>query len=322
VKFTVKERRDVMIDTVFMETEDFKIESFDVDKIERLRTIHDIKKNVRRYEGFFKNFKLRFWPNHISISGSLCQYYLGNNLQNMTRIDVRNAICQLSNELHLKIGEFDVYRLDIGRTFWMCKPVAYYLDELQGSPRYKVAIFPNETKYFFHDSKSVIFYDKRAQIRKKKKGFLHKLDQMGISESDHYMRFEVQLKKNVRGQLGLFRPLKASDLFDSDIFRKLVNFLKKEFYEIETTGNVLDFRQPDSFTPKALMRSLACVGMLTMGKDKILELVHRKYKENLIPRATYYKLLRKLNELQDEFCHVPSLWLEMMLDLEIFAATN
>ena len=61
----------------------------------------------------------------IKISGgSLCKWYLGDNLQTMGRKDTERAVEKLSDLLHLPMDRAQVTRMDVGQNFMMrCRQI-------------------------------------------------------------------------------------------------------------------------------------------------------------------------------------------------------
>ena len=99
--------------------------------------------------------------------GSLCNWFLGNNYQSLTRRDVQRAIERLSDELHLPMSRAAVTRLDVGCTIITKHPTGVYfnhLGELAGAKR-----LPHPGGVYY-DKRGVVlcFYDKNRERRDKR----------------------------------------------------------------------------------------------------------------------------------------------------------
>lgn len=163
------------------------------------------------YSGNLGNLSVTF--NRFSLyikDGSLCRWFLGDNLQTMKRGDVRQAIECLSDTLYLPMNRASVTRLDIAANLIMQHPVSTYLEHLGVLSRYKRLAQPSGIYYTQHD-KRLCFYDKIKEQRAKR------AEIPGLYEGQNVLRYEQRYTQRVASQFKL-PELKASTLYDADFY--------------------------------------------------------------------------------------------------------
>jgi hypothetical protein len=287
-----------MIDTIVLASNNFDLGSIDLNNVEDLKTA-ETNGNIC-YSGKLDRFNLNFWPGHISARGSLSKYYLGNNVETMSRKDVEKAVEQMSNNLGLDVGNFDVWRVDVGATFRMNHPVSNYLAYLESCPRYTTATYP-ESRMFRNRQKTLIFYDKGIEfLKKESKEVKRQLQSRGFRETDNHFRYELQIQKKTKMNLGL-REFKAKHLYDEKVYTKLIELWKKEFDKVKKKREIMDFQTEGLIKPKQIKESLACVGLEKLGKQEILEMIKRKYYEGEIKKPDYYRMKSMFEQMENRF---------------------
>ena len=97
--------------------------------------------------------------------GSLCKWYLGDNLQTLYRRDIKNAIEKLSDTLHLNIGNADITRLDIAQNILLNYPIRLYLKYF-GLYAHKLPLTQNLGIYYEHGNETLCFYDKIEEMKR------------------------------------------------------------------------------------------------------------------------------------------------------------
>lgn len=98
--------------------------------------------------------------------GSLCKWYLGNNIQTMTRQDTRQAIEKLSDMIHLPMDKAVITRLDIAQNIITKYPINTYLNHL-GLLRYATRLPMPHGLYYQRGDRQICFYDKLKEQRGK-----------------------------------------------------------------------------------------------------------------------------------------------------------
>lgn len=153
----------------------------------------------------------------LTIKGSLCKYYLGDNFQTLERADTKRAIEQLSNTLHIPLDEAIITRLDLAQTFEMQHPPELYLPHLGEYSRFNRLVQPHSL-YYTTEAKKLILYDKAREAKDK-----------GTTIPDSYkgkylLRYEQRYTERLATSLKVDR-VTAAMLSDEQFY----NYLVKEW---------------------------------------------------------------------------------------------
>ena len=156
-----------MIDTV-----NFWIDSLSIPKGQLFGVVSYLsevteRQNINGYScsGKAGYYYINVAKNGISLKGSLSKYYLGNNIDTLTRHSVKSAIEQLSDHLHIDISLAKVTRLDISSVILTkYSPVVYYRYLGQKSWFYRFQ-FKEDTLYYNNHKRQIIFYDKAKEAK-------------------------------------------------------------------------------------------------------------------------------------------------------------
>lgn len=105
---------------------------------------------------------------YITIKNSLCKWYLGDNFQSMTLIDVQIALKKLSRIFNLPFEKAIVIRLDIAINIIVKYSVDMYLNHL-GDMKYSKRVQTEPTGIYYHQSNGKwCIYDKIKSQRTKR----------------------------------------------------------------------------------------------------------------------------------------------------------
>jgi hypothetical protein len=291
-----------MIDTLILVDNDFKIGHLDFSNLENVKKETDEESSLFLYKARLKNFSLHFYDGRMSIIGSLAKYYLGDNLAYHTRRSALNALDDLGDELGLDIRGFRVMRIDIGATLVLDFPIPYYLDCLESSPRYKLKVYSSQTKTFYNGLRTFQFYDKLAQMRSTREPVKEILSDAQLSSKWNYLKVELQLRGRVKQLFG-GKEITVADLYDKDIYKKLVDLWHNEYKKIKKKREILDFKFKDGFYTKQLVDSLLCEGLNKVGMSNVLHQIDRHRLNDKIDYLTAYRSKKKLEELENRFGH-------------------
>lgn len=97
--------------------------------------------------------------------GSLCKWFLGDNVQEMGRGDTKRAIEKLSDTLHLPMDRAGITRIDIAHNLLMRYPPRVYFNHL-GGLRYATRLQEPEGIYYKQGAGRLAFYDKTKETQK------------------------------------------------------------------------------------------------------------------------------------------------------------
>jgi len=169
-------------------------------------------------------------PIKLYFNGSLPKFYNGNNLIHFNIKDVGFAIQMLSDNLNVDMKYAILTRVDFGVNFDVEYSVHQYISCLLAYPRLQTMRFNNSVTFFTKsDYKSLIFYDKLAEIKNKNKKTYHSFSEENLNRN--VLRYEIQLKKNLKRRLQLDKVF-LKDLCSDTVQNKLVNHWVKSYSRV------------------------------------------------------------------------------------------
>lgn len=132
--------------------------------------------------------KLSVSEDRVKISeGSLCKWYLGNNLYTMKRNDTEQAIQKLSDILHLPFQRAFVTRLDVGRNFILKFDKQEYLNHL-GNSQYFNRLEQTDGLYYNNNGLNLFRYEMRLKKRLTREFNLPEVRAYMLYDTNSYMR--------------------------------------------------------------------------------------------------------------------------------------
>lgn len=258
-----------MIDTfgIFVETS----EPLDLTQSLEALTYHtNTKTGETSYTGKLKNLKIKQVKNGIIISGSVPKFYYGDNLMQLTRQDAIAAIDKISDELGINISDGKLFRLDIGVNLKMDKKLNHYLNQL-GNKRYfkKTTFYDNQTISYQNQQRELMFYDKLAEMKKKK------AEIPDAFKEDNILRIEYRIKKRLKNHLPI---LTIKGILEEKNYRFAIDKFHDEFLKVEkmqpsTNTNITNI-QFDSV--KDFQKLAAYYGIQNNGIDYFINLIETK----------------------------------------------
>ena len=162
------------------------------------------------------------------IGGSLCKWYLGDNLQMLDRHSTKEAVNALSDTLHIDLTQAQVTRLDWGANIATPYTFASYSDQLQE--------MPNASK---HSCASSLCYIKKggkvefALYDKVKEANTHKESVPTWLERANVVRLEYRALKGVK-QVLQESEVTGATIYSPTVYPKLIQIWKETFLSIET----------------------------------------------------------------------------------------
>ena len=218
--------------------------------------------------GYLGNLKVSCNEYQIRVKdGSLCKWYLGDNLQTMGRKDTERAVEKLSDLLHLPMDKAQVTRIDVSQNFIMKHPPSVYLQHLgvlKGAARLEE---PN-TLYYRKQDCGLCFYDK-AREQKAKRETLPEL-----FEGRNVLRYEQRYTGRLARHLGV-SEVRASMLYDEAFYIDLLNRWRDDYKAIQKINDVqLNFdcmRNKKDLNRMGLLSLVERVGGLNAMMNQITE---------------------------------------------------
>jgi hypothetical protein len=176
------------------------------------------------HSGNCGDFKVSISPfKGISLHGSLPKYYFGNNIQTLTRNEIRLAFEKLNNELGIDVGVAEIRRLDISTVLDMLRTPSDYYDCLGDKKHFERVQVTADSLYYNNYKQQIIFYNKAKEAKDK-----------GVEIPSQFvgknlLRYELRYTKRLRKQL---QSVTASTLYDELFFSKMVQSWYDEFMSI------------------------------------------------------------------------------------------
>ena len=263
----------------------------------------------------YKNFSITIRGSNLTLLGSLPKFFLGHNITSLPFSDIMNAVYRIEKELGLPLASGKIKRIDVGQTFKVNYPVNVYLSLYLFCPFYRVVEYPGQTKTFFNTSNSMVFYDKKHQFFKEHPdgyGFSRDFD---FSEDCNYLRYELQLRRNIQSILGQNEIL-VYDLSNPQLLSRLISLWYHKYQKIYTQHEVLDFEIKKGFKPLDFKDCLAAQGLISLGEQNVLEMLQRKHKTHELDTNSYYRCRDLITELTNVFSHTPGPLHEMNEKIE------
>ena len=194
----------------------------------------------------------------IIIHGSLAKFLKGENVSNISHLQVKEAIWKLEKETGISFEEAIIKSIEYGVSFITKETPAEYL-KLFGYParyiRHEYATITGvETVTYSTQSGSYQFtgYNKVLEVQRKKKQNIP-----ALFEGLNVLRLEYKITRRRGMQAKFHRDLTAYDLFNPIIYKKLQNFFVETYQAIPKFGWQSDITKLEKITPKQWFYLLA-----------------------------------------------------------------
>ena len=235
------------------------------------------------------NLKVSISRSQVKIKdGSLCKWYLGDNLKTMGRQDTQRAIECLSDILHLPIDKATITRLDIAQNFIVKHPVEVYLNHL-GELRHSKRLQEPSGIYYSKNEERLCFYDKNRE--QKNKGELIP----ELYKDRNVLRYEQRYLRRLNARLGV-PEVTGALLYDERFYMDLINRWWNTYKDISKINDItLNFQ---ALTSK---KELYTMGVLSLveragGEIEILEQIKERQKLGHLTRKQAHDLVQAIKE--------------------------
>lgn len=216
-----------MVDTIKYIYNDFRL---GVNLLDYLPKYFDVNgqhsyKNGDTLTGKLNNLYITVHKNSLKIENSLSKWYFGNNLQTLTKNQIKLANEKLSDTLHLNILTSKVLKLDIAENFPVNFSPKNYFSYFGKLNRY-IRLEQPDGIYYKQKNKEVLFYDKLKE--QKAKGF----EIPSQFNNTNLLRYEMKFTHNISKELKeaeITPVLLSDDIF----FDKLINKYLDVYFNIE-----------------------------------------------------------------------------------------
>lgn len=291
--------------------EDF---SLIANRLSSVKQVTDTGTGEVRYFGSLGGLKVTIYTSSIYIVGSLSKYYNGSNIFTLNRRDTERAVQKLSDELGADVSTAKVTYLEFGDAFVMQSPVEEYLKRLGHYPRLYRNSQP-DTLYYRHrgivQPKTICFYDKTKELRKKKETLPDGLNGQNI------LRYELRFKNRLSRQIGWQDSITASTLYDRQFYKKMVSIYREVYFAISKRKMLKPTALQEVKNPKDAMQCLIGVLLCQSNKDTIADFMGQLTTAKTLDRVQLYRLGQMIERATEKGKHLEGDTLISELDNQI-----
>lgn len=220
--------------------------------------------------------------------GSLCKWYLGDNIAEMGRGDTKRAIERLSDELHLPMSRATVTRLDVAHNLIMKHPPGVYFSHL-GALRYATRLQEPEGIYYKQGAGRLAFYDK---LREAKAGGG---DLPPICTGHNILRYERRFQKRLPHYLQ--EPeITAAILYDEAFYMKVTDMWLKAYRDISKINDITI--NPEAMKSKKEFERAARLALVEKfgGEAAIMDLIKEMQGRGDLTKKQAFDMRRAVKE--------------------------
>lgn len=220
--------------------------------------------------------------------GSLCKWFLGDNVQEMGRGDTKRAIEKLSDTLHLPMERAAVTRLDVAHNLLMRYPPGVYYNHL-GGLRYATRLQEPEGIYYKQGAGRLAFYDKTRESQK-----------IGgpipdICTGNNILRYERRFEKRLAHYLQ--EPeITAATLYNEAFYIKVVKMWLQAYRDIDKINDITI--NPDVMKSKKDFDRAARLALVEKfgGEAALLEQIKEMQRRGDIDKVQAHRLKKTVKE--------------------------
>tara|TARA_R110002153_G_C13277421_1_gene493791 strand:+ start:707 stop:1630 length:924 start_codon:yes stop_codon:yes gene_type:complete len=265
--------------------------------------------------GKLKNMTVFLNEGSISVSGSLCKYFYGNNCETLSLTNTREALNQISADLSIDVHKARVSRIDFSTNIITdYTPTVYYpyLGELS---KFERSEKPNSI-YYNQEAKRLLFYDKIKEAKKKQ------MDIPPQFKGENLLRYELVLNRDVPRFLK-HNGLYGKDLASEELYRQLLHLWHSYYKQIQKHSKTIKIMANNIKTPKDVETRI--FNALVRKNPKEVQRFLKELKaQNVFEHKEYYSRLNSKirnihktqvveNDLIDELSSkIDGIYLELM----------
>lgn len=229
------------------------------DKVDKnyLTNITEHKKADGQYyiSGNLENQKINISQSGMSLKGSLCKYYYGNNFDTLSWHDSTLAIKKIQDHLHVSMDNAKITRLDFAQNLEVKHPPESYFPYLA------------ESKYLSrHQYKHSLYWKNKGRV----KTLYNKIEEAFTNDilpptrfiDKNVLRFEVRYLNRVNNRFK--RTITGTTFNDQSFYKQLGHHWGKAYFDIQKTNN-LNFDITHVNTPKEFSSLLILLGIKQLG---------------------------------------------------------
>ena len=238
--------------------------------------------------GNVENIKVMQYFGGYSIQGSLPKFLYGNNVCQLTRKEVGQAIEKLSDRLHLPLNDARVTSIEVGANICLTKQHTAYTRLLGDMPRMQ-RVSMADSLYYKGSGKvhprQYYFYDKVAEV-KKSGGTMPQ----GL-EAANMMRYEMRLNGRLPFQLSI-PEFKGSTLQDREVYQELINRWLNGYLSINKLVNMEDEHLKKGMSVKEAQEVFIAQQIAKGGSSMIDEFIAKLKQNECFDNRLYYNRVK------------------------------
>lgn len=166
--------------------------------------------------GYLNNLKVIVSENAIKVKdNSLCKWYLGDNIQTLSRGDCQKAIESLSDCLHLPMSKSDVTTIHLAGNLLVNQDPSLYYDGLGALNYFNRGILGNGL-YYFGSNGNLVFYDKLKDAKVKGSPI------PSLYDGKNLLRYERRFNTRLCKQFNCLE-LKAYTLYNENFYISIID---------------------------------------------------------------------------------------------------
>jgi len=253
---------------------------------------YNVRDDSSYLQGNLKNMRVTLNDSSITVKGSLCKYFYGNNIDTLNLTNTREALNQISADLSIDIHKASVSRIDFSTNIVTdFTPTIYYpyLGQLSRFERYEQ---PNSI-YYNQKAKSLLFYDKIEEA--KNKGMTIPKQHIG----DNLLRYELVLNKGISRYLK-YNGLYVQDLGSEELFKKLLHIWYGYYQQIQKHSKTIKIMADNIKTPKDVETRIFNALVRRNPKEVQRFLLELKAKDVFEHKEYYSRLNSKIRNIHKE----------------------
>ena len=240
--------------------------------------------------GKLGNLSVRVTDGRVDVyGGSLCRWYLGNNVETMGRHDVQEAVMRLSDTLHLPMDRAEVTRLDVAENFIMRQPVDVYLGRLG---RWGKALPEPRGKgiYYHRTAETLCFYDKVAEQEQEHNGV------PSMYEGKNVLRYEQRFAGRLSAAFKVGR-VTGGTLYDVAFYKAALARWRDTYRSIRKTHEIKP--RLDVMKGKKEFYRVAALAYIEQfgGELQFMRYIDEARKCGEVDRKTAYQLRQAVEEV-------------------------
>lgn len=238
--------------------------------------------------GNVENIKVMQYFGGYSIQGSLPKFLYGNNVCQLTRKEVGQAIEKLSDRLHLPLNDARVTSIEVGANICLAKQHTAYTRLFGDMPRMQ-RVSMADSLYYKGSGKvhprQYYFYDKVAEV-KKSGGTMPQ----GL-EAANMMRYEMRLNGRLPFQLSI-PEFKGSTLQDRKVYQELINRWLNGYLSINKLVNMEDEHLKKGMSVKEAQEVFIAQQIAKGGSSMIDEFIAKLKQNECFDNRLYYNRVK------------------------------